>query len=129
MFKRDYLKKKAISSEDPKAWHEYRQSRNHVNNEIKKAKTSYFTTNLDLHKGNMKKTWKIINEVSSKHLIKPKKLSEIRTGEQVITSPTKIAEAFNNYFSTVGSNLASDIPLTEYGPKYYLEPTHIAYFL
>ena len=92
MFKIDYLKKKAISSEDPQAWHEYRQSRNHVNNEIKKAKTSYFTTNLDLHKGNMKKTWKIINEVSSKHLSKPKKLSEIRTGEQVIASPTEIAE-------------------------------------
>ena len=67
MFKRGYLKKKAISSEDPQAWHEYRQSRNHVNNDIKKAKASYFTTNLDLHKGNMKKTWKIINEVSSKH--------------------------------------------------------------
>ena len=55
MFKRDYLKKKAISSEDPQAWHEYRQSRNHVYNEIKKAKASYFTTNLDLHKGNMKR--------------------------------------------------------------------------
>ena len=56
MFKRDYLKKKAISSEDSQAWHEYRQSRNHVNNQIKKAKASYFSTNLDLHKGNMKKT-------------------------------------------------------------------------
>ena len=128
MFKRDYLKKKAISSEDPQAWYEYRQSRNHVNNEIKKAKTSYFTTNLDLHKGNMNKTWKIINEVSSKHLSKPKKLSEIRT-EEVITSPIEIAEAFNNYFSTVGSNLASDTPLTEYGPEYYLEPIHSIFSL
>ena len=129
MFKRDYLKKKAISSKDPQAWHEYRQSRNHVNNEIKKAKTSYFTTILDLHKRNMKKTWKIINEVSSKHLSKTKKLSEIRMGEQVITSPTEIAEVFNNYFSTVGSNLASDIPSTEYGPEYYLESTHSIFFL
>ena len=72
----------------------------------------------------MKKTWKIINKVSAKHLSKTKKISEIRTWEKVITSPTAIAEAFNNYFSTVGSNLASDIPLTEYGPEYYLEPTH-----
>ena len=46
MFKRDYLKKKAISSEDPQAWHEYRQSRNHVNNEIKKAKTSFLLQTL-----------------------------------------------------------------------------------
>ena len=129
MFKRDYLKKKAISSKDPQAWHEYRQSRNHVNNEIKKAKISYFTTNLDLHKGNMKKTWKLINEVSSKRLSKTKKISETRMGEEVITSPTEISEAFNNYFSTVGSNLASDIALTEYGPEYYLEPTHSIFSL
>ena len=111
------------------AWHEYRQSRNHVDNEIEKAKTSYFTTNLDLRKGNMKKTWKIINEVSSEHLSKTKKISEIRTGEKVITLPIRMAEAFNNYFSTVGSNLASDIPLTEYGPEYYLEPTHSIFSL
>ena len=44
-------------------------------------------------------------------------------GEQVITSPIEILEAFNNYFSTVGSNLASDIVLTGNGPVYYLKPT------
>jgi hypothetical protein len=129
MFKRDYLKKKAISSQDPHAWHEYKQSRSQVNNEIKKAKTSYFTTNLELHKGNMRKTWKLINEVSSKHSSKTKKLSEIRLGEQVITSPIEISEAFNNYFSTVGSNLASDIVLTENGPEYYLKPTNSMFSL
>ena len=50
-----------ISSEDPQAWHEYRKSRNHENNEIKKAKASYFTTNLDLH------NWSIrIEKISKK---------------------------------------------------------------
>ena len=77
----------------------------------------------------MKKTWKIINEVSSKHLSKTKKILEIGTGEKVITSPIEIAEAFNHYFSTVGSNLTSDIPLTEYCPEYYLEPTHSIFSL
>ena len=77
----------------------------------------------------MKKTWKIINEVSSKHLSKTKKISEIRMGEKIVTSPIEIAEAFNNYFSAVGSNLASDIPLTEYGPEYYLEATHSIFSL
>ena len=34
MFKTGYLKKKAISSEDSQAWHKYKKSCNHVNNEI-----------------------------------------------------------------------------------------------
>ena len=77
----------------------------------------------------MRKTWKLINEVSSKHSSKTKKLSEIRIGEQVVTSPIEISEAFNNYFSTIGSNLASDIDLTENGPEYYLKPTDSVFSL
>ena len=50
-------------------------------------------------------------------------------GEQLITSPIEISEAFNNYFSTVGSNLASDIVLTENGPEYYLKPTNSMFSL
>ncbi len=82
-----------------------------------------------LRKGNKGKTWKLINEVSSKHSSKTKKLSEIRIGEQVVTSPIEISEAFNNYFSTIGSNLASDIDLTENGPEYYLKPTDSVFSL
>ena len=54
---RDYLKKKAVSINDPEAWDQYRQARYQTNNAIKKAKRTYFTENLDLHRGNMKKTW------------------------------------------------------------------------
>ena len=59
MYKRDYSKKQAISSGDPSIWCQYRRVRNHTNNEIKKAKRLYFTKNLDLHKDDIKKTWKI----------------------------------------------------------------------
>ena len=55
IFNRDYLKKKAVSINDPEAWDQYRQARNQTNNAIKKAKRTYFTENLDLHRGNMKK--------------------------------------------------------------------------
>ena len=37
----------------------------HTNNEIKKAKRLNFTKNLNLHKDDIKKTWKLINELNS----------------------------------------------------------------
>ena len=52
-----------------------------------------------------------------------------KLGEQVVTSPIEISEAFNNYFSTIGSNLASDIDLAENGPEYYLKPTDSVFSL
>ena len=48
IFNRDYLKKKAVSSNNPDAWDQYRQARNQTNNAIKKTKRTYFTENLDL---------------------------------------------------------------------------------
>ena len=36
IFKRDYLKKKAVSLNNPVAWDQYRQARNQTNNAIKK---------------------------------------------------------------------------------------------
>ena len=54
---RDSLKKKANLSNDPQIWQQYKQTRNRINNEIKEVKRNYFTNNLDLHKGDMKKTW------------------------------------------------------------------------
>ncbi len=64
---RDSLKKKANLSNDPQIWQQYKQTRNRINNEIMKVKRNYFTNNLDLHKGDMKTTWKLINELSSKN--------------------------------------------------------------
>ena len=55
IFNRDYLKKKATRSNDSEIWNQYKHARNQINNDIKKTKRAYFTNNLDLNKGNMKK--------------------------------------------------------------------------
>ena len=123
MYKRDYLKKQAISFGDPSIWYQNRQARNHTNNEIKKAKRLYFTKNLDLHKDDIKKIWKLINELNSRNRKKTNNISEIKMGEEVITSPTEMAEAFNSYFTNVGVNLAAKIPSPKFTPEYYLTPT------
>ena len=129
IFKRDYLKRKANLSNDPQLWREYRQARNHINNEIKQAKRAYFTRNLEFNRGDMKKTWKLINELTSKNVAKSKKVSELNIGDQKITASAEIAEAFNEYFSTVGNNLASEIPTPVHTPEFYLKPTDKAFSL
>ncbi len=123
IFKRDYLKKKAVSINDPKAWHQYRQAHNQTNNAIKNAKRIYFTENLKLNRCNMKKTWKLSNDLSSRNSCKAKKISEVIVEEQSITSPAEMSEAFNNYFASVGKNLADEIPSPENEPELYLNPT------
>ena len=82
---RDSLKKKANLFNDPQIWQQYKQTGNRINNEIKEVKRNYFTNNLDLHKGDMKKTWKLINELSSKNTGKTNRASELNFNNQEIT--------------------------------------------
>ena len=122
MHRRDYLKQKAALSNDQALWEEYKLARNHTNNEIKKAKQKYFTTNLENAKTNPRKTWNLINELSSRHCNKSSNITEIKIGEEIINTPVSIAEALNNHFSSVGENLASEIPNSAAEPEDYLEP-------
>ena len=120
---RDSLKKKANLSNDPQIWQQCKQSRNQINNKIKEVKRNYFTNNLDLHKGDMKKTWQLINEISSKNTGKTNRVSELNFNSQEITEPVSIAESFNNYFSSVGDNLAATIPTPDHDPGFYFKAT------
>lgn len=47
MYNRDHLKKRAISSNDPQTWHQFKLARNRINTNIKKAKRTHFTKKLD----------------------------------------------------------------------------------
>ena len=62
MHKRDYLKKKAVQTNDQNYRPQYKVARNEINNAIKTQKHKYFTTNLDANKNDPRKTWKLINE-------------------------------------------------------------------
>ena len=56
IYKRDFLKKKATSTNDPLIWKEFKGARNKVNNSIKKAKRKYFSEKLDASKCNPRNT-------------------------------------------------------------------------
>ena len=66
-----------------------------TNNEIKKAKSRYFTNNLEINKENPKTTWKLISELNSRYVSSHKSASNIKVGEKIIYTPRDIAETFN----------------------------------
>ena len=78
----------------------------------------------------MKKTWKFINELTSKNVAKCKKVSELNIRDNKITVSAEITEAFNaDCFSTVGDNLAAEIPNPIHAPEFYPKPTNKTFSL
>ena len=119
--KRDFLKKKAASTNDPSIWKQFKDARNRASNLVKKAKRKYFSETLDTNKSDPRKTWRLINELQSRQS-KSTKVSQVKTGNQVFTSPGDIAEAFNNHFTNIGQSLAQEIPCADIDLLAYVNP-------
>ena len=65
----------------------------------------------------------MINQLSSRSSKKSVNISEIKTGTNVINISTELAETFNLHFSTVGKNLAAEIPNEYIEPEFYMPRT------
>ena len=112
MHDRDILKLRAIRSKNPNDGVHFKRQRNKVNSATRLAKQVYYQNMLNEHKGDSRKTWQIINELSSRNFVETS-VKQLNVNEQSVTAPAEIAHEFNRYFATIGPKLASDIPSSD----------------
>ena len=75
---------------------------------IRMAKKMYFHRTFNLYKGDIKKTWLIINQTLSN-----KKTSDLSQsfsiGNKLTSDPNEIANEFNKYFINIGKQVSNQI--------------------
>jgi hypothetical protein len=112
----------------------YKKHRNSVVHLLRLSKIQYYNTYFQEHKKNAKRTWdgiKAIININKKSKTCPSKLLDLNNN--LITTPESIANAFNDYFSSVGNSIDSRIrnapkSFRDYMPScandsLYLKPT------
>lgn len=108
--KKQVLYKRFLSNRTPHNESKYKTYKNKLQSILRIEKKKYYSSQLELNKGNAKETWKIlkhvINKTNSKAVIPDTMFNENGS----ITGVSKIAEAFNAFFTNVGKNLADKIP-------------------
>ena len=69
IYRRDYLKKKHLSTRSPEILLEYRHTRNKVTKQIRSSKQEYFNNVTHKYRNNSKALWKELNRIqgSGKH--------------------------------------------------------------
>ena len=86
----------------------YRIFRNYVSKKLTDSKLEFFSRQLNQVKGNMKRTWNIING-----LIKPNKnrkipnIKSLLINNQQIFGNDQICNSLNQHFSTIGSSISN----------------------
>ena len=121
---RDNLKKRFDLTRDDNVWQQYRMARNDCNNSIRRAKRHYFTLNIDAARNDPKKSWKLINDLSSRKIRNECNVKKVNINGNEVNSAPDISDAFNTYFTTIGSNLASKINGTNIDATTYIHPTN-----
>ena len=106
---RDAAKRKAMASNDPRDWAKYKKLRNTINNNIKTSKASYYSNAFSQSKGNSRKTWQTINELTSRRTNNTT-VKELKLNGSIISNSSELSNAFNDHFSAIGPRLASEIP-------------------
>ena len=96
MYERDHLKKQAVRFKDDHLWVKYKNVRNKINNLLKVSKKDYAMHKINESRGNSKKTWKVLHELTSSN----KKKSAY---------PNVDAQEFNEFFSSIGVNTVATI--------------------
>ena len=103
---RDYLKKKAVKTKSTYFHNAYKKARNKINKMIKNSKQKYFQNHIDGNRENPKKVWDGINQFLGKGS-KTTHITSLNVGNSNVTNKTNIAESMNEYFTSIGPDLAA----------------------
>ena len=125
MYSRDKLKKKAMKTNKPEIWDDYKKIKNNVNKAVKRTKKSFYRQEIQSKAGDCKGTWKVLNNLMDRKS-KNTQIKEIKlTPTESETKPEGIADQLNKHFTEIGSKLASEImePPSGVSFKNYLTKT------
>ena len=121
---RDQLKPKAKESGKQSYWIAYNCKRNFVNNEIKRAKQSYFNSELQENVTKPKCFWKIIKNLfptinTCNTTPNAFKIDKVQT-----TNKSRISEEFCRFFSSITTNLTKSAFKLKVNPVFKTGETH-----
>ena len=122
--RKNKLFKKAHKS--PRSLQIYRRYRNVYNSLIKLAKKTYYSDLLGNVKNDLRKTWRVFNEIISKSSSRNQMPTTLSLPHPTsfscfLSEPSLIAEYFNNFFSTIGQRTASCVMSNEINPLDFMK--------
>ena len=101
----------------------YTTYRDIYNKAIKDAKKIFYREQLDQNKDDLRKTWQTLRKVISKSNDKTSCIDEIRVGDTSYTNNHDISNKFNDYFTSIASEIANEINPSPINPCDFIPDT------
>ena len=108
---------------------EYCRQRNKVTGLLRERRKAYFANQFECVKGDIKRTWSLINNVIKPNVVKKRgNIKELRIGDDIVCDSKRIANEINNFFSTIGSSIANSLPPPNFDYRHYLRGDYVNSF-
>ena len=101
--------KEALKSNDHTVKDEYKNIKRELHSSLRKSEISYYSNQLDLHRLDVGKRWKVLREILNTNNPSSKKKLIFDINNKTTTYPNEIATGFNNFFVTIGPQLAKNM--------------------
>ena len=119
---RDYLRAKASKTGANILRQAYCHLRNKVNYTLKQLRKNYYTNKIEENKDNLKKTWQVTREAMGQGG-KISSVDKVIVDGITVTDKEQIPDIFHDYFVSVGSKIADNIPATGLSPTVNIPKT------
>ena len=121
--RKDFHDRSRLAPFDIKLQENYRSFRNFVSQQIHTAKISYFKKEFNNCKADQVKRWKFIKMMITGSDKSKDSTITLKTNDQSLSKNSQeVAEIFNTFFTSVGSNLADKLPPTDANFTDYFAP-------
>ncbi len=111
------LSHKCLSEPSPVNAATYKVYRNCYNATVRAAKKLYYERQFQMHKSNLKKTWKLLKETINQNLCKTSEIGILLINGEEIANPKLIAESLNNFFINAATEIVNSIPPADPPPE------------
>src|ERR1700733_12446075 len=98
----------------------YKTYKNKLTNILRECEKHYYANMLELHKNNLKETWKVIKTVLSHHTTNYTNIPLMINGI-LVDDNLMIANEFNQYFAAIDPKMAANVPPTNLSHTKFLD--------
>ena len=103
---------KVLQTKNKELQDEYKKLKNSLQSSLKNTEIQYYSNQLEIHKNDSSKSWKILKNIIGKDSCKSSTNLSFCIDSTTITDGTEIANSFNNFFISIGPQLANSINCT-----------------
>ena len=100
---------RAITLNHKTTFENYNRAKNMLKSSLRNAEIQYYSHQLDMHKTDISRSWKILKNIIGKHFCRSKPTMHFNINNESVSNSTDIAESFNNFFVSIGPQLAENI--------------------